>query len=248
MKLAPWTSGSFFCVVALGCSPATSHKIAAEPVKFAGIRYPPPSGLPASEPQAAPEYVEDPLPFPHRSTASLEPDASPAQLKNAAVRDEATEQLLRSYFGLVEIIYRVTAIRHPAMAPGADDYDPLPLMRLHGQLSSELARMERHAAALVLVWEAIALQLHVELAEDLNESSLAGRLRVLVRATACVRDDVRERRSHAQVYEKALNGQADEQAMREALDPQKRFAADMQMLGRTVECAKMVGRGLGFGS
>ncbi len=241
--------GVILCVFALGCAAPAAQRAVAEPVKFAGVRYPPPSGLPASTPQPPPEFSEE-APFSPRlgGLASVEPDPTPAQLRNAAVRDEATERLLRSYFALVEIIYRVTAIRHPSMAQGADDYDPLPLMRLHSQLSNELAHMEKHAVGLSLVWEAVALQLHVEMTDDLNANSLAGRLRVLLRATSCVRDDARERRSHAQVFEKALNGQADEQAMREALDPQKRFAADMQMLGRTVECAKMVGRGLGFGS
>jgi hypothetical protein len=146
-QLAMWLS-----VVCWACSAAPVQAPGPAPAtpSFARVEYPKPQTPPATEAQPQPTLPpQDPdIPVAANTKAGDELDLLPEAVKNAAVRDQETEHLVRSYFAVAEALYRVASAKKPAAAGDVDTYDPVPLARLQAQIVGELARLARRAAIL----------------------------------------------------------------------------------------------------
>lgn len=237
-------------VLACGGSQVSTRPPPPSPKDFAGMQYPVPEALAAGEPQEPPPRMAAPPPVP-RVEILPEADGQASgvtalaqHVKNAAVRDRETEMLVRGYFALVETLYRVSAGQPNGRDP--ERYDPVPLMRFHGHLIGELGQMAARAAVLQGRYQDLAAEQHVDLTGSLEAPGRHGKLRFYVRVTGCIRSDTEARMAHGANWLRAHD--RGEDALRTLEPPATRFAADMQLLARTVECSRLVARALGLGS
>jgi len=162
----------------------------------------------------------------------------PEAVKNAAVRDQETEYLVRSYFAVAETLYRVASSKRPGSASDVDAYDPIPLLRLHAQIVGELARLARRAAMLQMRYLEVAQEDGIGLTGDVEAPGRVGRVRFFFQLCSCIRRDAEDRTSHGMGYLRALQTGATDDDLRRQVPLAQKFLADMQLFGRTVECSR----------
>lgn len=232
--------------VACACSATTVHAPgpAPEPANFAKVDYPKPQGLPPSEAQPQPALPpQDPdIPAPAHARPGDELDLLPEAVKNAAVRDQETEHLVRSYFAVAEALYRVASAKKPGSAGDVDTYDPIPLVRLQAQIVGELAHLARRAATLQMRYLEVAQEDGIGLTGDADVPGRAGRVRFFFQLCSCIRRDAEDRTAAGMAYLRALQTGTTDDDWRKKEPPAQKFLADMQMFGRTVECSRLASR------
>lgn len=228
--------------VAAGCGgPAVRAARDPLPQRFADTRYPLPETPDPGPPQAPPAPPDEPPePFDTRigPGPSQPPDEYRRSLQNAAVRDEEHHRLVQGYFALVETLYRVSMAR----SNSAEAYDPLPMMRFHGELATELSGQLVRAQGLTSAWTAAAEAAKVPLAGSLDEPGVPGRVRLFVQLSSCAADDLEARIAHGQRWVDAQRNHTSDAQLRTAPPPAQQFAQDMLLLKRTLDCSKLVAR------
>ncbi len=230
--------------------------IEAEDPVFAGQSYPSPAPV-----QTGQRQVATPPSLAAGRMARLPPpppadDELAQEMRNAALRDQHYEQLLRGYFGLVEALYREFGAQRGAEG----GYDPLPLLRLHLDLGPAMRGMASRAAALEAELAELARQVGVALqpaaeAKELQEpdgdgpiglgapsqvrsQTRAARMGRIIAFSRCVESDMRARLTHTERMEELRkSGKTDEQLRREPPSPVQ-MARDMAMMMRTLQCSK----------
>lgn len=238
------------CLLGVACvsaAPKRPHIIEIETTRFDGVHYPVPEALPVLD-QPPPSPPEDPRLASTASVARLDvvlPIAS-ADLRNAAIRDNETERLIRAYLRWVEAMYR--QVRQLGMGGAAAD--PLTLRKWHADLVGEMGQLIEQAAALEGAFVDLAQTVGVDLAGLMEEPGRAGRVRLLFRLTACVRRDLAERTRDGLDYLDARRQGVDDAEMRAALteNPRRidRQTDDLiRQTSATLACAQLAGRALG---
>ena len=212
---------------------------------FAGASYPAPQAIRPGPPQVA-------VPPPTARIARLPPPPGPAselaqEVRNAALRDEHTEVLLRGYFGVVEALYREFSARRGVDA----DYDPIPLLRVHSSLAPELQGLRRRADALHGRFVELAKELGIGLEGPPEPDSHSGgarqpgraeKLRRLAIFTSCASQDLKARLQHGELLTDALSKGLREEHLRNHPPPGEQLARDMGLMMRTLDCSKHAAR------
>ena len=224
-----------------GCSSAEVRGSASpeEPPNFSGIGYPAPAAVdpgPAQLPLA--EQTDLPLPSGVRRQAPVDAGQMAQQLRNAALRDQEHERLGRQYFGLVELLSRVGA----GKGESADNYDPLPLYRLHHELRQEMSHMRTRAQALAARWHEIAVQLGIPLLGDTEAPGREGRLRLVARYAECVIADLDHRLAHGVRFQLAKKSGVSDDDLRQDPPPGMQYVQDIRMMAQTLECVRLSSR------
>ncbi len=226
-----------------GCGSAQVHKQPAPSptIRFADVAYPPPTPLPPGPVQLASAPAEsDELLLRHPTKTSPRPDRSALShsMQNAAVRDQVHAELVHSYWTLVETLYRIM----PARGNQPDRYDSLPLLRFHAETAADLDTLLLQADALGERWSELAAEQGVDLDGSLDEPSAAGKLRLFIKFSRCVRDDVQARRQHGKRWQVAKAHYSSDAELRGDPPPAVQFAGDMQLLKKTLDCSRYVAR------
>ncbi len=211
------------------------------PPQFANVRYPAPRPLPEEPAQLPPAPMEDDDLFPHSdpiATVRRDRVEMARAMRNAALRDEAHADLLHGYFALVETLYRVM----PARGSAPDNYDPVPLMRFHGEISSDLDTQRLRAEVLAERWSELAAEQGVDLNGSVDEPSVAGRLRLLTKFSRCARDDLDARWQHGQRWVVAKADRRSDAELRADPPAPQQFASDMLLLRKTLDCSRYLAR------
>lgn len=212
-------------------------------VSYAGTQLPAPVAPERGpeQPPAVPDPADAPPPPPTPTRHSADASSAPAYseaLRNAGRRDEETERLTRHYLSLLSTMAQVAAAR--AAHQSAENYDPVPVMRLHAQVAPELGSMVARASLLAGHWAAVAQQLGLPLPPAAGSSGTdrEGRLRLLVATCACIRDDASDRMAQGAVWQAAHDAGLDDAAIRKREGTPQRYLADMEQLARTVDCSQ----------
>ena len=147
---------------------------------------------------------------------------------------------------MVEALYREFSARRGS----EEDYDPIPLLRVHSSLAPELQGLRRRAEALYDRYSAIAKQQGLALEGDQPQESgapaarltRADKLRRLAAFTFCAGRDLKARLEHGQALTAALaQGQTEDQ-LRKTPPPGEQLSRDMGLMMRTLDCSKHAGR------
>lgn len=242
-----WLPLGLSLVAMLACSSPQQQASRAEPPSprsFARVDYPRPRGLPSSpeQPQPVLPAQDAYIAPPPGARAGDEIDLMPDAVKNAAVRDQETEQLVRSYFAVAEALYRVASSKRPGSVGDVDSYDAIPLLRLHAQIVGELARLAKRAAMLQMRYLEVAQEDGIGLSGDVEKPGRVGRVRFFFQLCSCIRRDAEDRTSQGMGYLRALQTGATDDDLRNQVPPAEKFLADMQLFGRTVECSRLASR------
>ncbi len=161
-----------------------------------------------------------------------------ASLANAARRDEETERLTRNYLAMLSTLAQVSALR--AANQTAENYDPIPILRLHAQMAPELGTLAARAGLLQLHWSELAGRLGLPLPPAAGSAGKdrEGRIRLLVATCGCIRQDASARFSQGSVWLQARDAGLDDAAIRKREGTPMRYMADMEQLARTVDCSQ----------
>lgn len=241
-RFAQLLGGLCLAVSAARCG-ADRGQVRAPPPDFTGTQYPAPHGLPPSAQQALPPPQASEVEMPEQPVANGELENLPEAVRNDAIRDQETIRLVHSYFSLADALYRVSSARQDG-GRAVDEYDPIPLWRLHAQLVGELARLARRAAILQSRYMDMAQEQGIGLTGSIEGRDYASRMRYFYQLCTCVRRDVEDRTAHGMAYLRALQVGATDDDLRHKTPIAQRRAADMQMMGRTVECTRLAARAL----
>lgn len=172
----------------------------------------------------------------------------PHALDNAAVRDTEIEHMLRSYFALLESLYRVVSAQQPSSPQSAEHYDPLPQWRLEAQLAPDLDALARRAAAVQASLLDFAQRMNIDLLGIEVGRDRAARVRLLFRIATCARRDAQERAVQGMAFAQALQQGATERAVLASQPVPMHYLTDMTMLARTMACAKLASQAMPSGS
>lgn len=246
-----------FAVAASACSAPQRDAAAGDPdgePVFAGVQYPAPAPTDPGQrqravppPPAAPRVPRWPPPPPAEAELAEE-------MRNAALRDQHYEQLLRGYFGLVEALYREFGAHRGAEGP----YDPLPLARVHLDLQPAMRGMARRAEALTARLGELAAQLGVAVkasAEAPAEAeaelvlapggrapprsqSRAARMGRIIAFGRCVGDDLQARLAHVERLAALRGAGKSDDELRADPPATVQMARDMALMVRTLQCSK----------
>jgi hypothetical protein len=225
-----------------------------EDAEFAGQAYPAPAPADAGRPQVA----VPPTPAAARMARLPPPPPADPQLaqemRNAALRDQHYEQLLRGYFGLVEALYREFGAQRGAEG----SYDSLPLLRVHLELEPAMRGMVSRAAALDARLSEMAAQMGLAIKgpeeasgdadRDLpmglgakapaRNQSRAARLGRMVAFSRCAGDDLKARLEHSDRLGQLRKAGKTDDDLRSDPPPPVQMARDMGLMMRTLQCSK----------
>ena len=176
------------------------------------------------------------------------------EMRNAALRDQHYEQLLRGYFGVVEALYREFGAQRGAEG----SYDPLPLLRVHLELGPAMRGMRSRAAALDVRLSEMAAQMGVAIKPASDEpedavrdlpmglgakaparnQSRAARVGRMIAFARCVGDDLKARLEHSdRMGQLRKAGKSDDELRNDPPAPVQ-MARDMGLMVRTLQCSK----------
>lgn len=176
------------------------------------------------------------------------------EMRNAALRDQHYEQLLRGYFGLVEALYREFGAQRGAEG----SYDPLPLLRVHLELEPAMRGMVSRAAALETRLSEMAAQMGVAV-KPADEASVdsegdlplglgakaparnqsrAARLGRMIAFGRCTGDDLKARLEHSERMGQLRKAGKTDGELRSDPPPSVQMARDMGLMMRTLQCSK----------
>lgn len=159
-------------------------------------------------------------------------------VRNAARRDEEQNRLAHQYFTMARALIGSAAAR----GSPPDEYDPLPLMRLHIEILSELESMAARAQVLGSRWRELAEEWSISLSGPFDTNDVPGRLRAQDRFTQCVDSDARSRLDQAQMLLKARAAGKQDEDVR--LDPPApvHYHRDLKLTARAMECSRLAMR------
>lgn len=198
-------------------------------------------------PPAAGEPQPPPAPPPDDDAATSDALASHA-LDNAAVRDTEIERMLRSYFALLESLYRVVSAQQSPSPQSAEHYDPLPQWRLEAQLAPDLDALAQRSAAVQASLLDFAQRMNIDLLGIEVGRNRAARVRLLFRVATCARRDAQVRAVQGMAFAQAMQQGATERAVLATQPAPMHYLTDMTMLARTMACAKLAAQAMPNGS
>lgn len=182
----------------LACSAPQSRQVRVIEVDlahFEGIHYPKPHALPLASPSALQPPAA--LALDDHSTPTGDRAGVPEpfleqipDLRNAAVRDQETQDLARHYLLIGDQIHRV--IRQMALLPETH-LDTTPLHKMHSDLLGHFGILVEQAAALEGAYLDLARELNISVTGPVAGQDRDSRVALLFQMTACIRRDVSDR-------------------------------------------------------
>ncbi len=236
MRIGRWLAASAFCVAATGCSAPQTKPKPEPPPDFAGVAYPGPGQMPPAPPQPPPRpQLDMPLPSGLEPTPPVDKATFSAGLRNASLRDEAQLRLARDFHRIIEVLLRSS----PGKSGSADDYDSVPVYRLHDEMAGEWQALAVRAAALDARWVELAESLGVSLTGGTEDKDRGSRLRLHHRFARCVDSDARARADHAATWNRLRSEGKSAADIAADPPPPVQFARDVQMMSRAMLCARL---------